>query len=291
MLSVPLSALADVSVKFDLSGPTTRLISSPFPSDRYTVRDWSNATLRRVNLPKPDCTVHVSDCEDITVINQLDGFSTQPRITVPFTGAIDVASVNSDSVYLLNLGDTLTFRGFGQKVGINQILWDPATLTMVFVPKDLLNEHSRCVLIVTNAVRDTAGKRIKRSGVDDDDHGPQSRRGNDNDEYRRDLRDKVVATSWSTTQSSTADLTKIMLKIKQSNPAPASFMVGSVGGVATRAVFPTAGIAGIQFSRQVAPVPPWATRRRRKARLPFFLPATAPSPSTLTVPARILRCP
>ena len=264
LVSVPLSALADVSVKFDLSDPATSLTSSPFPSDRYTVRDWSNATFRRVNLPKPDCAVRVSDCEDITVINQLDGFSTQPRITVPFTGAIDVTSVTSDSVYLLNLGDTLSFHGVGQKVGINQILWDPATLTLVFEPEDLLNEHSRYVLIVTNAVRDTAGNRIKRNSADDED-GLQSRMGGINDEYRRDLRDagrvyghmrdRVVATSLFTTQSSTADLTKIMRKIKQSNPAPASFMVGSVGGAPTRAVFPTADVAGIQFSRQVGTAP------------------------------------
>ena len=77
------------------------------------------------------------------MLNTLDGFSTQPRITVPFTGAIDVASVNSDSVYLVNLGDTLTYAGTSEKIGINQILWDPTTNTLVFQPDALLNEHSR----------------------------------------------------------------------------------------------------------------------------------------------------
>ena len=113
LVLVPLLAWADVSVKFDLTDPA----ASPFPSDRYTVRDGSNITQRRVNLPKPDCAQRLSDCQDIDVINTLDGFSTQPRITVPFTAAIDVATVSSDSVYLLNLGDTFSTRGFGQKVG------------------------------------------------------------------------------------------------------------------------------------------------------------------------------
>ena len=95
----PLAAQADspssgVRVKFD----TTDIAGSTFPSDRYTQRDWSNRSFRRVNLPTPDCAVRVSDCQDIAVINGLDGFSTQPRITVPFTGAIDVSSVTSDTV-------------------------------------------------------------------------------------------------------------------------------------------------------------------------------------------------
>ena len=39
---LPLVAAADgVSVRFDLSDPA----ASPFPSDRFTVRDWHNNTL------------------------------------------------------------------------------------------------------------------------------------------------------------------------------------------------------------------------------------------------------
>ena len=262
LVLVPFSAWADVSVKFDLTDPA----ASPFPSDRYTVRDGSNITQRRVNLPKPDCAQRLSDCQDIDVINTLDGFSTQPRITVPFTAAIDVATVSSDSVYLLNLGDTFSTRGFGQKVGINQVLWDPATLTLVFEPDELLNEHSRYVLIVTDGVRDAAGNRIKRARFgDDDDDSARSQNQRDNLEYRRDLRDaarahrpsrnQVVAASLFTTQSSTADLTKIMRQIKRSNPAPADFMVGTAAGAPVRAVFPLSGVAGIQFNRQVGTAP------------------------------------
>ena len=89
--------------------PTIRQ-AAPFPSNRFTVFDGTQNTLRRVSLPKPDCSVRVSDCQDIDVINTLDGFSTQPRITVPFTGDIDVATVNSDTIFLVNLGDTLTLE-------------------------------------------------------------------------------------------------------------------------------------------------------------------------------------
>jgi len=264
MLCIPLSALADnVSVKTDFSDPS----GSPFPSDRFTARDWAQNTFRRVALPKPDCAVRPSDCQDIDVINTLDGFSTQPRITVPFTGDIDVATVNSSTVFLINLGDTTTLHGFGHKVGINQVLWDPASKTLAFESDELLNEHSRYVLIVTDGVRDASGKRIKPAKFDDDNR--KNGRRSDSDEYLRDLRDaarvhsssanKVAAATLFTTQSISADLQKIMLQIKHATPAPASFMVGTTTAGPVRAVFPVTGIAGIQFNRQIGTAPTFAT--------------------------------
>ncbi|KIF83150.1 Ig-like domain-containing protein [Noviherbaspirillum autotrophicum] len=256
---LPLAALADgVSVKFDLSDPA----AGPFPSNRFTVADWSQNTYRRVNLPKPNCAVRPSDCADIDVINTLDGFSTQPRITIPFTGDIDVSSVNSDTVFLLNLGDTLTMAGAGQKVGINQVLWDPETRTLAVESDALLNEHSRYLLVITDGVRDASGKPLKSDGLGDMFGAGQVR---DSSEYLRELRDaarqrhfgkhKLVAASLFTTQSISADLYKIMRRIKQSTPAPASFMVGSSAGNTVRAVFPLAGLTGIQFNRQTGSAP------------------------------------
>jgi hypothetical protein len=264
LLFIPLSSLADgVSVKFDFSDPA----GSVFPSDRYTVRDWSQNTFRRVALPKPDCTVRVSDCQDIDVINTLDGFSTQPRITVPFTGDIDPATANSGTVFLVNLGDTLSLQGFGQKVGINQVVWDPATKTLAFESDELLQQHSRYLLVVTDGVRDASGKRIKAARWDDDDDRSHGRRGDD--EYQRDIRDasrvhpasahKIVAASLFTTQSISADLHKIMRSIKQSTPAPVDFMVGQGASGTVRAVFPVPGISGIQFKRQVGTAPSFTT--------------------------------
>jgi hypothetical protein len=242
----PLLAQADgVTVRYDAA-------VSPFPSNRYTVPDFGNATLRRVNLPKPDCATHPSDCADIDVINTLDGFSTQPRITVPFTGDIDPASVNSDSIYLVNLGDVLTLRGFGQKVGINQVVWDPASKTLAFESDELLQERSRYLLVITNAVRDASGKKLKNA----DFMGGR-------DAHLRELRDAlpmarggaraVVAASLFTTQTATGDLLKIQRRIKASTPAPMNFMVGNGGAV--RAVFPVAGLQGIQFNRQTGTAP------------------------------------
>lgn len=62
---------------------------SPFPSDRFTVADVTQNTGRRVTLPKPDCAVQPNDCADFDVINTLDGFNVQPRLSIPFDGPID----------------------------------------------------------------------------------------------------------------------------------------------------------------------------------------------------------
>ena len=60
-----------------------------------------------------------SDCADIDVLNTLDGFNMQPRISIPFTGPIDPSSVNSSNVFLISLPDF-------KVTGINQIAWEPA---------------------------------------------------------------------------------------------------------------------------------------------------------------------
>src|SRR5258706_1625227 len=120
-----LAAAAGVEPKFDLSSPA----GGPFPSDRFTALDLRNNTLLRVNLPKPDCAVRVSDCADLDVINTLDGFNLQPWLSIPFSGPIDVTSVSSETVFLVRLGDALGGSG-GETVGINQIVWDPATNTL-----------------------------------------------------------------------------------------------------------------------------------------------------------------
>jgi Bacterial Ig-like domain len=258
-------ALADdndrVRVKFSPGDPA----ASPFPSNSFTVRDWGNQTFRRVNLPLPDCAVRVSDCEDLAVINTLDGFSTQPRITVPFTGPIDLSSVSSDTVFLLNLGDVLTGRGFGQRVGINQRVWDAATNTLVFESDELLAEHTRYLLVVTDGVRDARGKPIKDSKLGDDD-APRGRERRALESYIHELKDatralrtrsRIAAASLFTTQTSTGDLVKIMRQIKASTPAPANFMLGNGG--AARSVFDLASVQAIEFKRQVGSAPTFQT--------------------------------
>src|SRR5262245_47750248 len=88
---------AGVQVLFSLDDPA----EGPFPSNLFTVADSSHNTGLRVNLPFPDCAVRPSDCLGLAVINTLDGFNVQPRLSIPFSGPIDVNTVTSKTVFLV----------------------------------------------------------------------------------------------------------------------------------------------------------------------------------------------
>jgi hypothetical protein len=85
---------AGVQALFGIASPT----AGPFPSDLFTSADLSHNTGLRVNLPFPDCTAQPSECDDLHVINTLDGFNLQPRLSLPFSGPIDVTTATSETV-------------------------------------------------------------------------------------------------------------------------------------------------------------------------------------------------
>src|SRR5262249_50282847 len=134
---------AAVHARFDLASPR----GAPFASNYFTVEDPSQLTGRRINLPLPDPTTNPSDYQDVQVLNTLDGFNLQPRLSIPFDGPIDVNSVNSSTVFLIRLGDVLDHqdRG-GQVVGINQVVWDVASNTLHVESDELLDQHTRYAL-------------------------------------------------------------------------------------------------------------------------------------------------
>ena len=130
---------AGVAPRIDLSSVAT----TPFPSDHWTVPDPAQLTGLRVALPKPDCAKRVSDCQDINVLDTLDGFNLQPRLSIPFTGPIDVSSgraprTSSWSAFMGARWQT----GQDGVVGINQIVWDPASTTLYVESDQFLDQHT-----------------------------------------------------------------------------------------------------------------------------------------------------
>ena len=249
---------AAVHVLFNLDHPDR----GPFPSDAFTVVDSTHNTGRRVNLPYPDCSVRVSDCEDLDVINTLDGFGLQTRLSIPFDGLIDVTTVTTGTVFLLNLGSTLHQRDdfAGVVVGINQVVWDTFTHTLHVESNEFLAQHTRYALIVTNGIRDAAGWPIEAS--DAFRRFRHTVRG----EYQRALLEAIqaarhvgvresdiVAASVYTTQSITPVMERIRDQIKSETPAPANFQLGPNG---ERAVFNLADVASIAWNQHTRVSPP-----------------------------------
>ena len=248
-----------VRALFGLGHPT----AGPFPSKVFTVPDRTHNTGRRVNLPLPDCAVYVSDCEELALINELDGFNLQPRLSVPFSGPIDVNSVTSANVFLVSLGSTIPGQGWmprGTVVGINQVIWDVETYTLHAESDETLAQHTRFALIVTNGIRDTEGDSVDASA--------EFRRFRQTapQPYKRELLDAIretrrlgvrerdiVTASVFTTQSATAVMEKIRDQIHAQAPEPADFLLGPKG---ERTVFPFAEVASITYNQQTQVSPP-----------------------------------
>src|SRR4029434_7164481 len=98
LLAPTLTVANGVHPLFDVQSTT----GSPFPTDRFTLKDSAQNTHQRVNLPMPNCADSPSNCGDVALLNQLDGFNIQPRISIPFDGAIDPSTVNNNTVFLID---------------------------------------------------------------------------------------------------------------------------------------------------------------------------------------------
>src|SRR5437660_1397658 len=269
LIFVPVLASASgVHALFNVNSTT----QSPFASNRFTVFDFGQNTNLRVNLPFPNCTTNPSDCLDTALLNQLDGFNTQPRLSIPFDGAINPNTVNSHTVFLVRIGNLFgPPDGPPRLIGINQVVWDPATLTLFAESDEHLDQHTSYVLVVTNGVHDAAGDPVEISDNFQDFHhdlnfgqtkDPQLKlyrqilkSSLENDfleEVAHVSRKDVVAATVFTTGSISSTLERIRDQIKAA-PAPASTFNLGIHGEHT--VFPVASITGILFNRD-HPTPP-----------------------------------
>lgn len=218
---------------------------TPFPSNLLTVPDPTQITGLRVDLPMPDCATNPSDCADVAVLDRLDGFNVQPRVSIPFSGPIDPSTVSSDTVRLYDLGCLAC-----APVGIDQAVWEPAANTLHAESADQLAQHETYLLVATTGIRSSDDAALDRSAFLHDLNFGQT--GDRHAKlYRTALRDALHATgtftdaaaaSVFTTQSITADLEKIHARIAASEPAPAG----------VTASFARAEITAIAWNRQTS---------------------------------------
>ena len=218
---------------------------TPFPTNLLTTPDATQITGLRVDLPTPDCGTHPSDCADVAVLNGLDGFNVQPRLSIPFSGPIDPSTVSSDTVRLYDLGCLAC-----APIGIDQAVWEPAANTLHAESAELLAQHETYLLVATTGLRGSDGAPIDRTsflrdlnfGQTKDEHAKK---------YRTSLRDalqatgtftQAVAASIFTTQTVTADLAKIRAQIDASTPSSAR----------VTASFARAQITAIVWNRQTS---------------------------------------
>lgn len=219
----------------------------PFPTNLYTVKDATQATGLRVDLPTPSCSARPSDCADIAVLNSLDGFNVQPRISIPFSGPIDTSTISSSTVFLAGPG--------GQMIGIDQASWEPAANTLHVESGQQLAQGTTYLLVVTTGVHAANGEPLEKTDFRHDLNFGQTK-DRDTKAYRKSLLDalpmamagganpsQIAAASVFTTQSIDATSRKIR---SQLTAGPVSFNLGTAG---ERTVF-SLPVAFIQVTRQ-----------------------------------------
>ena len=231
---------------------------TPFPTNLLTTPDATQLTGLRVTLPTPDCATHPSDCEDIAVLNRLDGFNVQPRVSIPFDGPIDPSTVSSDTVRLYDLGCLAC-----APIGIDQAVWEPAANTLHAESAALLKQHETYLLVATTGLHAPGGAPLDRSAFLRDLNFGQTK-DEHTKRYRTAVRDALQATgtfteaaaaSIFTTQSVTADLDKIRAQLGAARPAPAQVTASFARSQITAIVWNRQATASGPLSPSFVPVP------------------------------------
>ena len=148
-LRLPLAAAALV-LAFG-AAPAQAAAPTLFPSDRLTVPDGSQLTGKRVKLPLPDCGARPSDCNEIRLLNELDGFDIDPRIAIGFGRVIDVEKVTPETAFVQRVAG-------GPRIGLRRLVFSPARNTLFGSPAAQLAEGTEYRLVVTPALSGTGAE-------------------------------------------------------------------------------------------------------------------------------------
>lgn len=161
LLLVSPALFASTTVLFDPSTPQT----GPFPTDYLTVPDFMQKTGLRLNLPLPSCDTDYTSCQEVGLLEQVDGFSTRARAQVRFSAPIDPTTLQGNLYYvaLNNLeADEPGVNHPGDTIAADEIIYDPSTNTAYVKPAVPLDQHARYAFAVTDGVKDASGAAVTR---------------------------------------------------------------------------------------------------------------------------------
>jgi dienelactone hydrolase len=242
------AAAATAALALPGSALSATTVGQLFPTNIDTAPDATQVTGLHVQLPQPNCTTNPSDCADVAELNQLDGFNIQPRMSIPFSGPVDLSTVSSSTVFLV--------APDGSRVGINQVVWEPTTNTLYAESDQQLAQDTTYLLVVTRGVHDASGAPLGGSPFLRDTNFGQTKDPAIK-AYRKALLDAlplagpvdVAGASLFTTQSITALGQKIRAQLLGS---AVNFNLGPGG---TPTVFPAATTPQIQVTHQIGTTP------------------------------------
>ncbi len=241
-----------------------------FPSDRLTAPDPRQSTGRRVALPLPDCASDAAGCDEVRLLNELDGFSVNPRIAVRFSGPIGLDSLTRANAFIVPLWS----EPLPSPIGLAQLVWDGESHTLYARPERYLLQARRYALVLTSKVLDDGGQPLAAAGreplVTEAAHGVSAqglvfKQLRSLGVPRRD----VAAVSVFTTQSVTAGLEQIRAVIEA---APAPELRFTLGPGGARSAYARVELDGLELRRQVSTDPAAPLDEARKLPLALVSP-------------------
>jgi hypothetical protein len=251
LVALPALALAILALGAVAAPPAeaTR-VRSIFPSDALTVADPEQRTGRRIALRLPDCAREPAGCDEVRLLNRLDGFSVSPRVAIAFSAPIRLETVTRRSAFVL----PLFAEPLPSPIALGRLVWDPEGRVLYARPERALLQGRRYAVVVTARVLDrdgdplALGREGRLAGAAGGLDAVALRRLEDLGVPRPD----VVAMSVFTTRSVTAGLEQ-MRAVVEAGPAPElRFALGPAGA---RSVYRRADLEGLEHRRQVSTVP------------------------------------
>jgi hypothetical protein len=215
--SVVMSAAVSTAVAAPTHTKVARAVSV-FPSNDLTVRDRTQLTGRRVNLPMPDCAARATDCNTVRLLNQLDGFDLDPRLALRFDTAVDAAAIAAATTV-----EQLGGSGDGASTGVDRVVYDATTNTVFAHPAHQLSPGTTYRIRVAN---------ITDNGNQGDNPGDSNNKGGHGN---------GAGQSTFTTESATVGLTDMVAQLDNGSAYQAAKIPTGSRGLQVDNAFPAAG--------------------------------------------------
>jgi len=258
-----------LAISLPPAGAVAAEVQGLFPSDRQTVPDPRQSTGRRVSLALPDCGVDPAGCDEIRLLNELDGWSVNPRVAIRFSGPVALDSLTKASAFILPLAP----EPLPSPIGLGQLVWDGASQTLYARPERALLQARRYALVLTTRVLDDGGQPlapafnaplVTEAAYGISAQGVVLQRLKALGIARRE----VAAVAVFTTQSVTAGLEQ-MRAVLETGPAPELRFALGPGGA--RSAYARVELDGLELRRHVATDP--GARFEEPVKLPLVLVA------------------
>jgi fermentation-respiration switch protein FrsA (DUF1100 family) len=258
-----------LAINLPPTGAGAAEVQGLFPSDRQTVPDPRQSTGRRVSLALPDCGVDPAGCDEIRLVNELDGWSVNPRVAIRFSGPVALDSVTKASAFIVPLAP----EPLSSPIGLGQLVWDGASHTLYARPERVLLQARRYALILTTRVLDDGGQPlapavnaplVTEAAYGISAQGLVLQRLKPLGIARRE----VAAAAVFTTQSVTAGLEQ-MRAVLEAGPAPELRFALGPGGASS--AYARVELDALELRRHVATDP--AARFEEPVKLPLVLVA------------------